>query len=140
MYDPRELLPQEPPMLVISSILSYDSDSSTIVTEMDVSENCFYFDKIKRVVPSLFGIEYIAQTAGCLAGIEDNTENKIDLILSVKSYSAFSPFFYKNKSYRVQVIKKEKIEGLFKVKGIIIDQNDKIICESEIKIYRKSFV
>ena len=139
MSNPRELIPQEPPMLVVSSILSYSPDKGEMVAEMNVSEGCFYFDKVKRGVSSLYAIEYIAQAAGCLISIEDrNLECGLDLLIVINAYSTSSPFFYEKNKYRVKIVKKERIEGLMKAEGTILNQDDKIVCKANAKLYRNS--
>ncbi|MGL4948322.1 MAG: hypothetical protein ACRC42_02960 [Mycoplasma sp.] len=80
MYILEEILPQKPPMLLLSRVVEFNLNEKTLVSEIDISSKSMFFDIEIRGIPSYIGLKYMAQTVGCLFGIEDLISNKASQI------------------------------------------------------------
>ncbi len=84
-YTPAELLPQAPPMLLLDGITGYGQD--WLSASVTVRRDGFLCDE--RGVPAWIGIEYMAQTAAALAGIESHQaggQPGIALLIGTRRY------------------------------------------------------
>lgn len=88
----RELLPHEPPMVLLDKVIS--CEGSSLVAEVVISRESMFCDE--SGVPGWVGIEYMAQSVAAHAGAlarERGDEPAIGYLLGTRSYkSAVSAF------------------------------------------------
>ena len=65
----RELVPHEPPMLLLDAVRSYDGD--TIVCAVTIAADGLFVEQLNGQpgVPALIGLEYMAQCVAAYAGL-----------------------------------------------------------------------
>lgn len=105
-YSPKEVLPHDSPMILISSIESYDLDDCSMVSTVNVSEDDIFFDRNLDGVPPYVALEYMAQTIGCFAGILEKQRGiapKVGFVVGTRLMTIYVDKFCNNKSYSVSV-------------------------------------
>lgn len=65
MTDIAEILPHKPPMLLLDDIVEIDLNKKYVKTSFKVTDKNIFFDKSVNGIPSICGIEFMAQTIGC---------------------------------------------------------------------------
>ncbi len=106
IYSPSEVLPHGAPMILISSIESYDLDECSLISTINVSKDDIFFDKNLDGVPPYVALEYMAQTIGCFAGILERQRGiapKVGFVVGTRSMGIYVDKFCENKSYSVFV-------------------------------------
>ena len=66
-YSPEELLPHAPPMVLLDRVLEWDDES--ILAELTIGPSTPFLD-VGRGVPAHVGLEWMAQTCGLFAGLD----------------------------------------------------------------------
>lgn len=92
-YSLHELIPHREPMLLLSSVCELGDNFST--AEIIISKSSSFFMPGKGV-PSWIGIEYMGQTAACIAGYQlqqGNVTPHLGLLLGTRKYEAFTAWF-----------------------------------------------
>jgi predicted hotdog family 3-hydroxylacyl-ACP dehydratase len=136
MYDPAKILPQKPPMILLSRVVKYDPERKILISEFDISEESIFFDHETRSVPSYLGPEYITQTAGCMLGIENSPE--IELILGIRNFEVFTENFRENSVYRVSAEKQFSLGQMSSFYGEIFDDKNTLCARGEVNVYHSN--
>lgn len=92
-YSLHELIPHREPMLLLSSVCELGDNFST--AEIIISKSSSFFLQGKGV-PSWIGIEYMGQTAACIAGYQlqqGTVTPHLGLLLGTRKYEAFTAWF-----------------------------------------------
>lgn len=88
-----ELLPQDPPMIVIDELVEYDG--TTAVAHARVREGQAWVQEGK--VATTFCVEYMAQTVGCNAGMQAQKlgrKIKVGFLLGTRELTLSTDFLY----------------------------------------------
>ena len=88
----RELLPHDPPMVLLDRIVNYGE--STLTAEVDVGQDSMLCGD--DGVPGWVGIEYMAQAVAAHAGFQARLEDKeptIGYLLGTRAYKITVPVF-----------------------------------------------
>ena len=107
----RELLPHEPPMVLLDRAVSFDE--ATLCAEVDVHEGAMFCEA--RGIPAWVGIEYMAQAVAAHAGFEARLQDEpptIGYLLGTRSYQADVAHFPLHARLRITV------EALFVEMGL----------------------
>lgn len=108
-YDLEKILPHNHPMILIDKIEQINIAEGWVSASVPVSENCLFFDKELNGIPSITGIEFMAQTIGCYAYLKRGEgEPTIGFLLGTRSYKCNIEKFENNKKY---IIKAKEIFG-----------------------------
>ncbi len=81
----HELLPHEPPMVLLDRILSYEE--SKLVTEITIRPGIPFYDE--DGVPGWIGIEYMAQSVAAHAGVQARLRDappSVGFLLGTRAY------------------------------------------------------
>jgi predicted hotdog family 3-hydroxylacyl-ACP dehydratase len=74
--DVGELVPHEPPMLLIDRVHSHSDDLTVCVVEVKADSLFTVEREGRREVPAVVGIEYMAQTVAAYAGLAAGKEGR----------------------------------------------------------------
>ena len=88
----RELLPHDPPMVLLDRVVSYEE--STFVAEVDIDRKSMLC--ADAGVPGWVGIEYMAQAVAAYAGYQARLKGEppaIGYLLGTRSYNCALPVF-----------------------------------------------
>ena len=129
----RELLPHEPPMVLLNKVIS--CEESSLVAEVVISRENLFCDE--SGVPGWVGIEYMAQSVAAHAGAlarQRGGEPAIGYLLGTRSYQSAVSEFPIGASLRIVV------EPLFAEMGLgafacRIDMG-KTVAEATINVYQ----
>ncbi len=103
-YAVEELIPHSPPMVLIDKILDFDHNS--LIAEINIKENCKFYDENIQGVPSWVGMEYMAQAIAAMAGIQAKKKNeqiKLGFLLGTRRYDIFHHVFKAGETYNIQI-------------------------------------
>lgn len=95
-----ELLPQDPPMIVIDELVSYNEATVDVVAQIRAGQPWVQAGR----VPATFCIEYMAQTIGCLAGMkarEEGRKLKIGFLLGTRELTLNVDYLYVGDQLRI---------------------------------------
>lgn len=128
-----ELLPHKGKMHLLDRIISYDLDKRTVASEIDVTEQSFFYDEKIGGVPSYVSFEYIAQTISSLSGIEGNVKGepvKPGVLLSVNGYKCSVPFFAPGTKVRVEITETCTLDNVLTYDGKVYMSIEKALGNS----------
>lgn len=138
-YNPGDLLPHKPPMLLISSIKEVDLDTYSLIATVTISDQDIFFDKSINGVPAYVSLEYMAQTIGCIAGIierQKGIEPKVGFVLGSRSITNHIEKFDNNKSYDIKINKLFLDNEIASFDCKILSCEDNSVCsEAIINVY-----
>ena len=108
MYNPSDVLPQNPPMEFISAIESFDFYAQNLTARVDVKETDLLFQKDINGVPSSASLEYMAQSIACFIGYQDihltgTTKAVAGFILGSRDLHIMASVYHVNESYYIHV-------------------------------------
>ena len=91
-YSIVELLPHEPPMVLLDSVIGWQQGKLHAAVEIRPDSPFFHAG---RGVPAHVGIEYMAQTCGAFAGLEAHRSGqpvRLGFLLGTRRYQALVPW------------------------------------------------
>ena len=63
----EKILPHKKPMILIDDVVGYNIGEGWLKSIVTINKDCTFYDEKLGGVPSVVGIEYMAQTIGCYA-------------------------------------------------------------------------
>ncbi|MBO7166416.1 MAG: 3-hydroxylacyl-ACP dehydratase [Kiritimatiellae bacterium] len=138
-----ELIPHEGKMSLIDNLVSYDIEKKQAVVSLTVREDDIFFEKSISGVPNWVGIEYMAQAAAALAGVQDkiiagdeNSSAKPGLLLGTRKLNLDFEKFELGKTYFIEAINSYNENGLASFECSIRDDAQNILAEASLTAYR----
>ncbi|MDH5720283.1 MAG: 3-hydroxylacyl-ACP dehydratase [Spirochaetia bacterium] len=136
-YTVIDLLPHDPPMVVVDELVSFQDDSAVGAVAIN-SESMFLNESGE--VPSWVGIEYMAQTIGLYVGAlakKNKKPIKLGFLLGTRRYEASIPAFKKGVKYKIEAKVLVQKDGLGAFECIIFNDkmNEKLIT-AQINVFR----
>jgi predicted hotdog family 3-hydroxylacyl-ACP dehydratase len=133
-YAVAELLPHQPPMILIDEILGYDETSLT--AGVRVTPESLFLEE--EGVPVHVGFEYMAQACGAFAGImarERGETVRIGFALGTRQYRAHLPFFRRGDrlEVRVSLLYRDEQMGAFSCR---IEVAGALAAEAQLSVYQ----
>ncbi|MDR0677947.1 MAG: hypothetical protein LBF44_00230 [Holosporaceae bacterium] len=138
MSDLEKILPQKFPMILLSRVIKYNLKERILAAEVDISLESVFFDGEMNGVPSYVGLEYMAQTVGCLLGIENQKPPAIELVLGTRNFKIFTQKFSPGHTYYISVKEQFAMEETSSFEGIILDDENIVCIEGDIKVYHRN--
>jgi len=117
LMEPMEkLLPHRGKMLLLSRTISYDTSDNSLLAEVDISQDSFFYDNTLGGVPVWVGFEYMAQAIAALSGKNDLMKGHVPgfgFILSVSNFVANVSCFELNSTVSIYVIETLAMNNMF---------------------------
>jgi predicted hotdog family 3-hydroxylacyl-ACP dehydratase len=117
LTEPMEkLLPHRGKMLLLSRTISYDTSDNSLLAEVDISQNSFFYDNSLKGVPVWIGFEYMAQAIAALSGKNDLSKGQVPglgFILSVSNFIANVSCFELNSTVSIYVSEALAMDNMF---------------------------
>ena len=136
-YDVSELLPHEPPLILLNRVDSY-SDAS-LLAEVDITDRSLFLTA--EGVPSYIGIEYMAQACAAYVGViaqEAHEPVKIGFLLGTRNYVAHAPWFRHGQKLIVNVAMTYR-DGQMASFACRIDVDAILAAEAQLSVYLADF-
>ena len=129
------LLPHAPPMVLLDSVVGWDSDRVAVAVEIRPGVPFFHMG---RGVPAHVGIEYMAQACGAFAGLEALEAGdgvKIGYLLGTRRYRAALDWFADGTRLTVMALQifRDGSMGVFDCK--IVD-GDRTLASAQLNVYQ----
>lgn len=141
----EKILPHNQPMILIDNVIDYSIEDKWLKAFVTIKENSLFFDKSQQAVPSIIGIEYMAQTIGCYAYLKNNKINnikepKIGYLLGTRLYNNKLNSFELGKTYFIRVKEEYFADDISSFECVIYDniecKNENEIASSTINVYQ----
>lgn len=84
----EDILPHRPPMILLTALLAYDTESARCMTR--ISADSPFFDAGMNAVPAYIGVEYMAQAIAACAGakaLDGSGSVKLGFLLGTRRYA-----------------------------------------------------
>lgn len=110
-----DILPHDPPMVLISSFDPASYDGERLTAFVDISEKSPFYDAGIDGVPAVMALEYMAQTMAALVGLKRRRmrlKPRIGFVLGSRSLKVDVDRFRNSERYRVEV-KMDFTDGAF---------------------------
>ena len=88
-YDLSKIVPQQPPMLFLSDVESFDYENQILVTRVDIRDTDLLFDSSLNGVSSCASLEFMAQSIACCVGLNDLTKQKDNTLKEIEKYKTY---------------------------------------------------
>jgi len=112
----EQLIPHRGKMSLLSRVLSYDANENSLLAEVDILQNSFFYDGNLKGVPVWIGFEYMAQAIAALSGKNDLAKGQIPgfgFILSISNFIANVPHFELNSTISIYVKETLTLDNMF---------------------------
>ena len=135
----EEVLPQKPPMILLSG---YDPESLTedgISAWVDISESSLFYEEELGGVPVSVAVEYMAQTVACyvgLAQISNHLPPKIGFLLGSRNISLKIPAFLKGERYRIESELLYEEDGFASFSVSILDKDGACVVKGNLNAFQ----
>ncbi len=129
----NELLPHEPPMILINGLESYGSDFVEVSVDHAIPS---LYTNGSGQVPIWVGIEYMAQAMSVFGGLERRQKGltaQIGFLLGTRKYNAYTQYFEKNSRVLIKAVRTYHSEENIVQFHCTIMCNDVLLAESNIK-------
>ena len=105
MKTPHELLPHDPPMVFISEVCSFDTDAGILTARARIQKSDILYQSAMGGVPAYAALEYMAQTIGCLVGLNDLAKGqspRVGFVLGTRKLQVHRPVLALDKSFLIR--------------------------------------
>ncbi len=102
-YNIEKMLPHDAPMVLIDNIVEINQEEKYVITSVKIKENSIFYNKEKRGISPIIGIEYMAQTIGCHAYFKNGCKRtELGLLLGTRLFENNLDLFEINKTYKIK--------------------------------------
>lgn len=105
--DLEKILPHKNPMILIDRVVDCNLQARKLTAEVDINAEKLFFDIASNSIPVWLGIEYMAQSIGCLSGIysQEFKKGSIELgfVIGSRNYECFVSKFENNSCLTIKV-------------------------------------
>ena len=132
----EKILPHKHPMILIDDVIGVDLEHKNLTAQVTINENMVSFDKVLNGVPSVAGIEFMAQTVACYSYFKNvEKEPQVGLLLGTRLYNTSLTCFPLGETFAINVseVYEDKI-AVFDC--IIYDGSDKECASATVNVYQ----
>ena len=136
--DLEKILPHSAPMILVSKVLNYSLEQKTLQASVTITSNDVFYSSLLDGTPSYVGIEYIAQTVGCLSGIVSLHRNepiKLGFLLGGRQIKIYEDVFKRGKTYIISIKEILSDKNFSSIEGSITDENNSLIMTATLNAY-----
>ena len=130
------VLPHKEPMILIDDIVDYSIEERWLKTCVTIREDALFYDKDKKGIDTILGIEYMAQTIGCYAFFRrELKEPQIGFLLGTRLYNNATPVFELGKTYYI-LVKEVFVAEIFAFECFIYNEENEEIASATVNVYQ----
>ncbi len=140
-YDLSKIVPQQPPMLFLSDVESFDYENQILVTRVDIRDTDLLFDSSLNGVSSCASLEFMAQSIACCVGLNDLTKHpdkkpSVGFVLGSRNIHICASVYKVNHSYFVRVKSMFCDDNIASFDCEIFDENNNIMASGVLNAFR----
>lgn len=137
--DLEKILPHKKPMILIDDIIDFSREDESIKSVVTINENSMFYDDTIKGVSSCIGIEYMAQTIGCFAFLNDKLkEPKPGFLLGSRLYDMKTDKFLLNEKYYITAKRIFSEENIISFECKMHDEEKQEIATATLNVYQGS--
>ncbi len=137
-YDMEKVLPHSYPMIFVDDVISYNFEERSVETIVRIHEDKIFFDKSINGVPTIAGIEYMAQTLGCYSYFRNGEKPpRVGFLLGTRLYKNYISHFENGETYKVKAKEIFSDNELVSFECLIYNE-DTVCAEAVINAYLPS--
>ena len=137
MTDLSKVLPHKNPMILLDDIIEVDLENKYVSTYFHVNYKKKFYDKTLKGIPSICGIEFMAQTIGCYAFYsKKEKEPRIGFLLGSRLYNNSIDLFKENDTYTVKAVEAYYDNDISAFDCFIYDKLEEEVASATINVYQ----
>ena len=137
MTDLSKVLPHKNPMILLDDIIEVDLENKFLKTNFYVDNKKKFYDKTLKGIPSICGIEFMAQTIGCYAFYsKKEKEPRIGFLLGSRLYNNSIDLFKENETYTVKAVEAYYDNDISAFDCFIYDKLEEEVASATINVYQ----
>lgn len=137
MTDLSKVLPHKNPMILLDDIIEVDLENKFVKTNFYVDNKKKFYDKTLKGIPSICGIEFMAQTIGCYAFYsKKEKEPQIGFLLGSRLYNNSIDLFKENETYTVKAVEAYYDNDISAFDCFIYDKLEEEVASATINVYQ----
>ena len=133
----EKILPHKKPMILIDDVVGYNIGEGWLKSIVTINKDCTFYDEKLGGVPSVVGIEYMAQTIGCYAYYKAKVEKPlVGFLLGTRLYNNKNEIFKENET--LEILVKEVFSGNDIVSfDCFIYNQDEEVASATVNVYQE---
>ena len=132
-----QILPHKEPMILIDDVLDYSVKDKYLKSCVTINEDCLFYNKRKKGVDSVAGIEYMAQTIGCYAYYRNNCKvPKAGYLLGTRLYNNALKIFELGKTYYI-LVREVFVAEIYSFECIIYNEKNEEVSSATVNVYQE---
>ena len=140
-YTISDLIPQRPPMQLITAIESIDLEKQTLLARVDVTTDDLMYDAALGGVPSWVTLEYMAQAIGCFIGANDlatapDTKPVVGFVLGSRKLSVDIPVYLAGQSYYIDIVSSFCDKNIANFECQIYNSDKQLVASGAVNVFR----
>ena len=137
MTDLSKVLLHKNPMILLDDIIEVDLENKFVKTNFYVDNKKKFYDKTLKGIPSICGIEFMAQTIGCYAFYsKKEKEPRIGFLLGSRLYNNSIDLFKENETYTVKAVEAYYDNDISAFDCFIYDKLEEEVASATINVYQ----
>ena len=137
MTDLSKVLPHKNPMILLDDIIEVNLENKFVKTNFYVDNKKKFYDKTLKGIPSICGIEFMAQTIGCYAFYsKKEKEPRIGFLLGSRLYNNSIDLFKENETYTVKAVEAYYDNDISAFDCFIYDKLEEEVASATINVYQ----
>mgnify|MGYP002521133283 FL=1 len=137
MTDLSKVLPHNKPMILLDDIIKVDLENKYVTTYFHVDDKKMFYDKTLKGIPSICGIEFMAQTIGCYAFYAKKEETpRIGFLLGSRLYNNSIDLFKAGETYTVKAVEAYYDNEISAFDCFIYDKLEEEVASATINVYQ----
>ena len=137
MTDLSKVLPHKNPMILLDDIIEVNLENKFVKTNFYVDNKKKFYNKTLKGIPSICGIEFMAQTIGCYAFYsKKEKEPRIGFLLGSRLYNNSIDLFKENETYTVKAVEAYYDNDISAFDCFIYDKLEEEVASATINVYQ----
>ena len=129
------ILPHKDSMILLDDVVDYSLEEKWLKSCVTIREDSLFYDKERKGIDSIIGIEYMAQTIGCYAFLRKNlSEPQIGFLLGTRLYNNSIKTFELGKTYYI-LVKKVFVAEIYSFECFIYNEENEEIASATVNVY-----
>lgn len=140
-FPPERYIKHRRAMLLVDEVLNVtlEAEHQRIITRSTLNSSCVFFEKELTAIPAWAGLEFLAQSAAILVGIDDEQKGlriQLGFLLGSRNYESHCQGFNINSTITVDVSTDYQDGDIRVFSGCILDEQGNVLAEGSLTAFR----